>query len=115
MKNIGKIKELGDLGLQNICEYVKISKNMKSLKLLKNKITNEGVPLLLKALSENNSLISLNLAQNMLSDKVLDLFSSFLQTNHNIKLLCLNQNNINVRNAKNKVADFKKLGVTVSV
>ena len=106
---------MGDIGLQNICDYVRVSKTMKSLKLLKNKITNEGVPVLLKALSENTSLISLNLAQNLLSDKVLDLFTIFFQTNHSIKLLCLNQNNINVRNAKTKVSDFKKLGITVSV
>lgn len=88
---------------------------MKSLKLLKNKITNDGIPHLLKALAENGSLISLNLAQNLLSDKVLELFAGFFQAGSGIKLLCLNQNNINVRNAKNKVAEFKKLGVTVSV
>lgn len=101
--------------MQNICEYIKTNQNMKSLKLLKNKITNDGVAVLLKALSENTSLISLNLSQNMLNDKVLDIFTSYFQTNHHIKLLCLNQNNINVRNAKSKVADFKKLGITLSV
>lgn len=106
---------MGDSGLQYICEYIKISKNVKSLKLLKNKITNDGVIILLKALSENNSLISLNLSQNSLSDKVLDIFSNFFQNSHSIKLLCLNQNNINVRNAKNKMMDFKKMGITASV
>ena len=107
--------EIGDVGLYAICEYVRVSKNIKSLKLLKNKITNEGLPILLKALTTNSSLASLNLAQNLLTDKCLEIFASYFQTNRNIKLLCLNQNNINLRNAKNKVADFKKMGINISI
>lgn len=89
---------------------------MKTLKLLKNKITNDGILPLLKALSENTSLNSLNLSQNNLTDKVIDTFLAFFEKCPRVGPLTLivNQNNINVRKANARVPEFKKLGINFS-
>ena len=110
------ILELGDIGLQSICEYIRSNKTMKTLKLLKNKITNDGIMPLLKALSENTTLNSLNLSQNGLTDKVIDTFMAFFEKcpRGGPLTLIVNQNNINVRKANARVPEFKKLGINFS-
>lgn len=56
---------------------------------------------------------SLNLGQNMLTDETLELMSKF--DLGEIKSITLSQNKINLRNAKNKIAEMKARGIVVSV
>ena len=61
--------ELGDTIILNILEYVKRSKKLKVLKLIRNKISDEVFPEIIKAccFSEESNISSLNVSQNMLS------------------------------------------------
>lgn len=66
----------------------------------------------MEACSESK-ITSLNMGQNLLSDKALEYLSKCELKD--LRTITLSQNKINQRNCKNKVADFKKLGITVSL
>lgn len=56
--------DLGDMGMQVLAESIGTNKKMKSLKLTKNKITDEGLAILLNHLQENETLMTVSLAGN---------------------------------------------------
>ena len=53
--------EIGDVGMAFICDFLPDNKALKSLKLVKNKITDEGFYMMFRALQNNFSLQTLNL------------------------------------------------------
>lgn len=66
-------------------------KKVKTLKLIRNKLTDEGLD---KMLQNFSSIITLNLSQNLLTDKFIDRILDNLPKLPNLKSLILSQNKI---------------------
>jgi len=66
--------ELGDVIVLQLCDYIRNSTKLRSLKLVRNKISDEIFPHLMEACTESR-LTSLNLGQNLLTDKALDILA----------------------------------------
>ena len=98
-----------------IAEYIADNKTLKTLKLLRNKITDEGGIALVKALMENRTLQTLNLTQNLLSEKTVDAFLGLIKVNPSLKTLYFNQNSIKIMHVKNKIKELQKLGTNTSI
>lgn len=75
-------------------------------------MTDEAFSHILDACGESK-VTSLNLGQNLLTDKALDIASKCELKD--LRNITLSQNRLNQRNSKNKVAEFKKLGITISL
>ena len=105
--------ELGDTNIEILCEYIRKSKKLRVLKLIRNKMSDEVIPILIQACAESN-ISSLNLSQNQLTDKsVLSIAeSSNLQK---IRSITLSLNKINRRNVKQSIENLAKKGVTLSI
>lgn len=103
---------MGDAIVLQLCDYIRNSTKLRSLKLIRNKISDEAFPVLIDACSESR-VTSLNLGQNLLTDKALEVLAKCELKE--LRALTLSQNRINLRNCKNKVAEFKKAGLTVSI
>ncbi|KAM3134266.1 hypothetical protein pb186bvf_013551 [Paramecium bursaria] len=112
--------ELQDEGAIYLCDILRVSKKVKQLKLVRNKITDEGACKLLDALqaNPNANIQSLHLSSNLISERTLDYFITLVKANvlgSLPKNLYLNQTLINTTKAKKKVDDLKKLGYIVNV
>ena len=92
--------DLGDANVSSLCPYIKKSKKLKVLKLIKNKLTDDCIPELLISLADSK-VSSLNLSQNLLTDKICEYLPEY--TNPNMKTLTLTLNKINRRQAKSKL------------
>lgn len=62
--------ELGDAIIISLCDYIRCSQRLRSLKLIRNKLTNDALLPILEACTEAN-VVSLNLGQNLMTDKAL--------------------------------------------
>ena len=91
---------------------MKDSKKVRTLKLIRNKITDDGVTKLIPYLG---NLISLNLSQNVLTDHVLNLFMDNRAHLPQLKSLVLSQTKIVERKSKALIEKVKKTGLAVSV
>ena len=69
--------DLGDEGMNIISEILLNNKKLKSLKLVRNKITDIMCFQILDSLDYNQSLTSLNLANNRITAKVFDKLDDF--------------------------------------
>ncbi|CAD8069800.1 unnamed protein product [Paramecium sonneborni] len=113
--------ELGDEGLQYVGDILKISKRVKQLKLVRNKITDEGACKLLDCLVQNTNQVfqSLHLSSNMITERTLDYFISLVRNSplgcSLPKSLYLNQTLINTTKAKKKIEDLKRVGYLVNI
>ncbi|CAD8054890.1 unnamed protein product [Paramecium sonneborni] len=103
---------LGIIG--NEIKYWKV----KSVKIMKSKLSDDQLLLLFKALSQNDNIQSVNLSQNSLSDKSIDTLFQLYQNGLigvHLKNIIVSQNKINARNVKQKINDFKKLGLIITL
>lgn len=66
--------ELGDAIILQLCDYIRNSTKLRSLKLIRNKLSDEAFPQLMEACTESR-ISSLNLGQNLLTDKALDVLA----------------------------------------
>lgn len=82
--------ELGDQVMIQIIECMK-GRKVKTLKLIRNKLTDEGMD---KMLPYFSNVITLNLSQNLLTDRFIDRLLAFLPKMPNLKSLILSQNKI---------------------
>lgn len=98
-----------------MAEYLKVNTELKTLKLVRNKITDEGAIALVHALYRNNTLESLHLSQNLLTDKIIDHFLELFKCKTTLKTISLSRNSINPRNVKAKVKEISELGVSLSI
>jgi len=64
--------DLGDDGIQLVCEAVKSSKHLKSLKLQRNKLSDKGANILLDAVLSGGTISALYLQDNMITDKFVE-------------------------------------------
>ncbi|CAD8193596.1 unnamed protein product [Paramecium octaurelia] len=121
--------ELGDEGLLSLITIIKKTKNLRVLKLAKNKIQDAAAQQLLTELiekqnendQENNQIQTINLSSNMLTDKVidtiLDLCKKYSKTmqHQSLNQIYLNQNIINLSRVKRKVDEIKKYGLIIAI
>lgn len=78
------------------------SGHIKILNLSKNKLADEGLMMLAKALCES-SIEKVNLSHNKITEKYIDNFVGTLKTNKSLKSLDLTNNGIGSRVVKNKL------------
>ena len=79
-----------------------LSGHIKSLDLSKNKIGDEGIPLIMKALCESH-IESVNISANKLTERCVEVIVGILKTNKTLKILDLQSNGIGSRLMKNKL------------
>lgn len=103
--------ELGDATISVIAEAIAGSK-ARTIKLIRNKLTDEGVAKILPHLSH---LTCINLSQNMLTDNILDILAESEKSLPCLKTVILSQNKIIERKHRAKIDKVKKFGWTVSV
>ena len=84
----------------------------KTLKLIRNKLTDEGVT---KMMPYFGNLLSINLSQNQLTENVLNLFIENKNNMPLLKSLVLSQTKIVERKSKPIIERLKKMEMGVSV
>lgn len=104
--------ELGDAVLTQLTDYIKNSHKLRTIKLIRNKLTDECIIPLLDACREGK-ILSLNLGQNAFTDKVFDVLEKVELKD--LRNLTLSQNKINQRSSKARIAEFKRKGLTISI
>lgn len=103
--------ELGDNTTLQILDVVK-GKKVKSLKLIRNKLTDGILDEMWPYLA---NLQVLNLSQNYFTERVLESFISNMSKVPQLRSLILSQNKINARNVKSRVEELKRFDITVSL
>lgn len=96
-------KELGDKAITHLADLIAESKNIKTLKLKKNKISDEGFAVLIEAFRKNESLKIMNFEFNLLSETSIDSFCRMIFSKKNglsIKKVSFLNNNINTTKCK---------------
>lgn len=113
--------DLQEEGLQLLTEYLKNSKKIRSLKLVRNKLNDDSACLLLDAVWHNQSKVmqSIHMQSNMLTEKTLDHFIHLTkQSPHQASLpknLYMNSNLINASKNRKKIEDLRKNGYIVTI
>ena len=104
--------ELGDAIILQLTEFIRNCCKLRTVKLVRNKLSDECLVPLLEACAESK-VLSLNLGQNLFTDKALDSLEKLEL--RDLKNVTLSQNKLNQRNCKIRIADFKKRGLTISI
>jgi Ran GTPase-activating protein (RanGAP) involved in mRNA processing and transport len=104
--------ELGDSTVLHILELMKENTKVKSLKLIRNKLTDDGVA---KMLPYFSNLISLNLSQNQLTDHILSIIIDNRPNLPLLRSLVLSQTKIVERRSKGLMERLKKMEMAISV
>lgn len=95
--------DFSDMHSNELAKCIKMhSGHIKSLNLSKNKLSDEGLMMLAKALCES-SIESVNLSSNKITEKNIDNFVGTLKTNKTLKFIDLSNNGIGSRVVKNKL------------
>lgn len=94
--------DLSDMHSFEIAKLLKTS-HVKHLNLSKNKISDDAVLQIVKALCESASVESVNLQNNKLSEKCVEAIVGILKTNKTLKMLDLQNNGIGSKVMKNKL------------
>jgi len=95
-------KNLGDSHINEIVRNLKVYNGLKGLDLSGNKISDDGVQHLARAICETQVDV-LIIANNKLTDKCTEPLAGILRTNKQLKVLNLEGNGITNRVAKNKL------------
>jgi hypothetical protein len=104
--------ELGDYNIMCLCEYIEKTTKLRNLKLVRNKISDDVIKELINACSYSK-VTNLNLGQNMLTERALEMLEIF--DLGELKIITLSLNKINRRNVKERLDDFLKRGITISI
>ena len=107
--------DLGDSGVIALAEFLKNSVCLKTLKLVKNKLSDDAGIALANALYQNTSIENLHLQQNLLTEKTIEAFLELFRTKRTMKTVFFNRNSINLSKVKNKVREIQDLGVSISI
>lgn len=98
--------------LNYLAEMISSSKKISTIKLMKNKITDESLNILMGGLCKNGKIQVLNLNYNLLTDKCLEkIVKLFKKTN--LKKLYLLNNNFSSTRAKLFVKEMKNFNVEI--
>lgn len=95
-----------------ILELAKSNKTIRSLKLIRNRITDEGLEKIIPHLA---NISTLNLSQNHLSEKALDLLYGNLHQLPQLRNVILTQNKIKEKALKLKLDEFKRSNVAIVI
>lgn len=87
-------------------------KKTKGLKLVKNKLTTDGLSKLLDLLP---SATNLNFSYNNLTDDAVPFFLSIRQKIPHLRIVNLSNNKINERRAKTVIDELKRQGLIVTI
>lgn len=93
-------------------DLLKVNTRVRTLKLGKNKLSDDIIPYLWKNLS---SIQTLNLSNNHFTEKLIDSFMSNLPQVPHLKSLVLTQNKIIPRALKTKVEQLRQIGILVTL
>ena len=102
--------ELGDKAISHLADLLVDSKNVKVLKLKKNKITDDGFAILIEAFRKNENIKTMNFEYNNLTEKSIDSFCKMILNKKNglaIKKVSFLNNNINTAKCKAYVKEVK--------
>lgn len=102
--------EIGDNNVLALSDFIKKSRRLRVLKLIKNRLTDECLSELLQSIKDSN-VISLNLSQNSLSDKAINIVEALHPTG--LRTLTITLNRINRRNVKGKVDKLTRSGLSI--
>jgi Ran GTPase-activating protein (RanGAP) involved in mRNA processing and transport len=97
-----KGKNISDTHINELAKQLKSAPMVRFVDLSANKITDDGVQHLAKAICETY-VESLNLSSNKLTEKCTEPLAAILRTNKNLKVLDLQNNNITNRVFRNKI------------
>ncbi len=98
-----------------LSEFLKNSVCLKTLKLVKNKLSDDAGIALANALYQNTSIENLHLQQNLLTEKTIEAFLELFRAKRTMKTVFFNRNSINLSKVKNKVREIQDLGVSISI
>lgn len=101
--------------MAGLYKLIKDNKNIKSLKMMKNNIRDDGASILFRALCFNKTIEIVNLNINFITEKMLPSLVKLAKVNQTLKKIYLSQNTISSRNAKKYVEELKELGITLTV
>jgi Ran GTPase-activating protein (RanGAP) involved in mRNA processing and transport len=104
--------ELGDQVIIALCDYIAKSVKVRNLKLVRNKLTDEAMYDILSACFKSK-ITSLNLGQNFFTEKSFEMFEKYELGD--IRNITLSLNKINRRNVKDRLEEFTKRGITMSI
>jgi NLR family CARD domain-containing protein 3 len=106
-------KGLSDMHTTTLGNLIKTNTGIKSLDLSGNRISDEGIMAVIKALCESQIEV-VSLAKNKLTDACSEQIAQTLKSNKHLKYLDLSDNNIANRVSKNKLKNsLKKIEVVV--
>jgi hypothetical protein len=90
-----KSNDIGRLGIDSICKAI-IQKDcrIEILNLEDNKLGDENIIRMLKALNQNPIIKSLNISKNFLTNKIADLLASIIKSNDHLTELYLHWNQL---------------------
>ena len=104
--------DLGDVGMMPIFDLLRGTVRVKTLKLIRNKLTDECLSKLLECCLECK-ITTINMSQNSLTDHALEILEN--AEYRELRSITLNQNRINQRNARPRIQELKRIGLTVLV
>ena len=104
--------ELGDTTILHILELMRDNTRVKTLKLIRNKLTDEGI---IKMIPYFSNIQSLNLSQNQLTEQTLNILIEHKLHLPLLKSVVLSQTKIIERKSKATIERLKKMEVAVSV
>ena len=106
--------DLSDSDLAAICKLLGSAKALKSIKLSKNKISDEGLSYLCYVLLES-SITVLDLSNNLISQEGLPFLLKLIRTNKKIRSVNLKRNDFSQKSREKIIQDFKALGCVVEL
>jgi hypothetical protein len=105
-------QHLHDVEIIEILKVVRSLKKIKGLKLVKNRLTNEGLSKLLELIP---SVTNLNLSFNQLTDDAVTLLLTHSDRVPLLRIVNLSNNRINERRAKIMLEQLKREGLIVTI
>lgn len=106
--------DLSDSDLAAICKLLGSAKALKSIKLSKNKISDEGLSYLCYVLLDS-SIGALDLSSNSISQEGLPFLLKLIRTNKKIRSVNLKRNDFSQKSREKIIQDFKSLGCVVEL
>lgn len=89
---------------------MKSSKNLRVLKLIRNRLTDEAVERLVVNFPK---VMVLNLSQNNLTEKTFEILTNEMHNMTNLKTIVLTQNKIKEKGAKGKLEELRRNNINV--
>lgn len=120
---LGLTPVIGDKGLAGIYEFLQDTPKVTTLKLIKNKISDDGASILFKvdksdekALAKNKNIETIHLSVNQLTDVSLVALEQMKKTNKSVKRVVITANGLSTKAVKDYTKIMKDVyGVTLAV